>query len=68
MEALDNTHGTRDGRWAARSDIDAVKQIQIATAKDRLEFLRRLGMRIHREPVYKDVRITVTGSEPDGGW
>lgn len=33
----------------------------MATAKDRLEFLRRLGMRIHREPIYRDARITVTG-------
>ncbi|WP_054841859.1 beta-CASP ribonuclease aCPSF1 [Vulcanisaeta distributa] len=49
------------GRDLPRSDIDAVKQIQIATAKDRLEFLRRLGMRIHREPIYRDARITVTG-------
>ncbi|ADY02479.1 beta-lactamase domain protein [Vulcanisaeta moutnovskia 768-28] len=49
------------GAGLPRSDIDAVKQIQLATAKDRLEFLRRLGMRIHREPVYKDARITVTG-------
>ncbi len=49
------------GKDLPRSDIDAVKQIQIATAKDRLEFLRRLGMRIHREPIYRDARITVTG-------
>ncbi len=49
------------GAGLPRSDIDAVKQIQLATAKDRLEFLRRLGMRIHREPIYRDARITVTG-------
>ncbi|WP_243681229.1 beta-CASP ribonuclease aCPSF1 [Vulcanisaeta souniana] len=49
------------GAGLPRSDIDAVKQIQLATAKDRLEFLKRLGMRIHREPIYRDARITVTG-------
>ncbi len=44
-----------------RSDIEAVKKIQASTARDRVEFLRALGMRIHREPIFKDARVTVTG-------
>ncbi|MFB6471172.1 MAG: beta-CASP ribonuclease aCPSF1, partial [Vulcanisaeta sp. AZ3] len=49
------------GKDLPRSDIETVKQIQIATAKERLDFLKKLGMRIHREPIYRDARITITG-------
>ncbi len=44
-----------------RSDIEAVKQVQSAMARERYEFMRRLGMRIHREPVFKEARVFVTG-------
>jgi Predicted metal-dependent RNase, consists of a metallo-beta-lactamase domain and an RNA-binding KH domain len=49
------------GKDLPRSDIDIVKQIQLSTAKERLDFLKKLGMRIHREPIYRDARVTVTG-------
>ncbi|NPB01268.1 MAG: beta-CASP ribonuclease aCPSF1 [Crenarchaeota archaeon] len=51
-------------RRLPRQEIEYVRQIQIAMAKERAEFLRALGRRIHRDPVFRDtyVRITVLGA------
>ncbi len=47
-----------------RQEIEYVRQIQIAMARERAEFLRALGRRIHRDPVFKDtyVRVTILGA------
>ena len=47
-----------------RDEIEYVRQVQISMAKERHEFLRNLGRRIHRDQVYKDtyVRLTILGS------
>ncbi len=47
-----------------RQEIEYVRQVQIAMAKERHEFLRGLGRRIHRDPIFRDtyVRVTVLGA------
>ncbi len=47
-----------------RQEIEYVKQIQVTMSKERLEFLKNLGRRIHRDPIFKDtyVRVTVLGA------
>ncbi|NPA23207.1 MAG: beta-CASP ribonuclease aCPSF1 [Crenarchaeota archaeon] len=51
-------------RRLPRQEIEYVRQIQIAMARERAEFLRALGRRIHRDPVFRDtyVRLTVLGA------
>ncbi len=47
-----------------RQEIEYVRQIQIAMAKERTEFLKNLGRRIHRDPLFRDsyIRVTVLGA------
>ena len=47
-----------------RQEIEYVRQVQIAMTKERAEFLRSLGRRIHRDPLFRDtyIRITVLGA------
>ena len=43
-----------------REEVEYVKQVHKLTAKERLEFLRNLGLRIHRDLTFKDAYVTVT--------
>ncbi len=47
-----------------RQEIEYVKQIRVAMSKERAEFLKNLGRRIHRNPIFKDtyIRVTVLGA------
>lgn len=43
-----------------RDDIDAVTNVEMIMSKERAEFLRSIGLRIHRLPVYKNEYVKVT--------
>ncbi|MFP3240922.1 MAG: beta-CASP ribonuclease aCPSF1 [Caldivirga sp.] len=43
-----------------RDDIDAVNNVETIMGKDRAEFLRSIGLRIHRLPIYRNEYVKVT--------
>ncbi|ABW01300.1 beta-CASP ribonuclease aCPSF1 [Caldivirga maquilingensis] len=43
-----------------RDDIDAVNNVDMLMSKERAEFLKSIGLRIHRLPVYKNEYVKVT--------
>lgn len=43
-----------------RDDIDAVNNVETIMGKDRAEFLRNIGLRIHRLPIYRNEYVKVT--------
>ncbi|MGC8570248.1 MAG: beta-CASP ribonuclease aCPSF1 [Caldivirga sp.] len=43
-----------------RDDIDAVNNVDVLMSKERAEFLKSIGLRIHRLPVYKNEYVKVT--------
>jgi len=47
-----------------RQEIEYVRQIQITMSKERSDFLKNLGRRIHRDSIFRDtyIRVTVLGA------
>ncbi|MFP3238478.1 MAG: beta-CASP ribonuclease aCPSF1 [Caldivirga sp.] len=43
-----------------RDDIDAVNNVDMIMGKERAEFLRSIGLRIHRLPIYRNEHVKVT--------